>query len=275
MFFIYFPCALIASIIVYFDSVKQQMPLWWGPLVFFAPAAIPFYFIKTRRKKSILPLTIFLVICILAGTGEALLYSRMKEKVEFANRSPAAKEIIRLTHNLRYTIKQLNYFTTQLEESGGVGASTKNINKTLTFIGAMKSLMKEYTTVVKRFSLMVNDYRNLLIDEKLHWLLNVEEYYSETVITKYTTSLDHYLNTFEALLKYTGKHFEKIQMKSAKYLKNYDGYYMNYARALDRHRRMDVSRMKYQHNFLRYHPALEPYLPKMLDSRFFKIWMKK
>lgn len=275
MFFIYFPCALIASIVVYFDSVKQQMPLWWGPLVFFAPAAIPFYLIKTRRKKSIIPITVFVVICILVGIGEALLYSGMKEKVEFARHSPAAREILKFTGNIRYIVKQLNYFTVQLEELSGVGASTENIIETLAFTGAMQSLMKEHATAVKRLTLAVDDYRNILVAEKLDWVLNIEEYYSETVVIKYIKSLDHYLETFESLLKYTAKHFEDIQMKSAKHRKNYNGYYMNYARALDRHSRIDVGRMKYQHNFLRRYPKLEPYLLKMLDSRFFKIWAKK
>ncbi len=275
MFFIYFSCALIASIFVYLDSVKQQLPFWWGPLVFFAPVTTPFYIIKTIQKKSIILITIFTVVSILVGIGEFLLFSRISEKIEFESYSPASQEIIRFTDKLRYIVTKMNYYTVELENSTSVSTSVTGINEAVAFCGAMKSLMKENQRSLKRLSLMANDYRNLLIAEKLNWILDLDEFYSEKFVIKYLKSLDNYLDTFEALLKYTGKYFEEIQMKSAWHRKNYDGYYMNYARALDRHSRVNVGRMRYQHNFVVHHPELESYLPNVLDNRFFKIWSDK
>ncbi|SLM30477.1 membrane hypothetical protein [Desulfamplus magnetovallimortis] len=275
MFFIYFPCALIVAIVVYFDSIKYKMPVWWAPLVFFAPAATPIYLIKTRRKKSVIPIAVCLLISVVVLAGEGFLFSKAKDKAELASHSPAAREIIKFTDRIKDVVNTLNYYTIKLEEVSGVGASTANINETLDFVTDMKALLREHENLINGFTMTVNDYRNLLIAEKLGWLLNIEGYYTETVVVKYLKSFDAYLESFESLLKYTGEYFDEIQMKSLKHRKNYDGYYMNYARALDRHSRIDVGRMKYQYNFLKHYPDLEPYLPKVLDSRFFKIWVKK
>ncbi|MBF0468097.1 MAG: hypothetical protein HQK61_04315, partial [Desulfamplus sp.] len=250
MFFIYFSCAFVASIIVYIDSEKQQMPRWWSAIAFFAPVTIPYYIVKTRRKKSLVPLTVFAVIFILVGVGESFLYQMVKEKIIYSSYSPTAREILKFTEDLKYSVQQLNNLTLQLEDMSRVDSSPEKIYEVLAFVNAMQSLIKDNQRAVKRFVLIVNDYRNLLIDENFQWLLKIEEYYNEPVVEKYLRNLAAFLDAFSSLLRYTGENFYEITAGNSVYLKNYDGYYMNYVRALESHSRIDVSRMQFQHNFL-------------------------
>ncbi|MBF0257771.1 MAG: hypothetical protein HQK62_02855 [Desulfamplus sp.] len=275
MFFIYFSCAFVASIIVYIDSEKQRMPRWWSAIVFFAPVTIPYYIVKTRRKKSLIPLTAFLVIVILVGVGESVLYHRVKDRIIYSSYSPKAREILRFTEDLKYSVQKLNNLALQLDDMSRVDSSPEKIYEVLAFVKAMQSLMEDNQRAVKKFMLVVNDYRNLLIEENFNWLLKIEEYYNEPVVVKYLRTLAAYLDTFSSLLEYTGEHFQEITAGDSVYIKNYDGYYMNYLRALESHSRIDVNRMQFQHNFLVHAPELEPYLPIILQKRFVNIWKRK
>lgn len=275
MFFIYFACTFITAIFVYIDSEKQQMPRWWSAVVFFAPITMVYYLVKTRGKKSMVSLTAFLLIVILVGIGESFLYSRIKDKIIYSNYSATARDILRVSDTLKYSVRQLNDLTLELEDMNRVDSSTEKINEVLTFMDIMHSQMERTQRNVKKFVLVVNDYRNLLIDENFGWLLKIEEYYNEPVVKKYLKSLASYMDAFSALLRYTSENFEGISERDPMSLKNYDEYYMNYVRALDSHTLSDISRMQYQHNFLLHTPELEPYLPTILQKKFVNIWNKR
>jgi len=275
VFYIYFSFAFITAGLVCLDSGKQQMPRWWGAVIFFAPVTMIYYIIKTRQKNSLIPLTAFLVLFILVGIGESFLYSRIKDKIIYSNYSPRVREILRLTDELKHSVATLNDLTLQLDDMNRVDSSPAKINEVLSFMGEMQSQMEKNQKAVKRFILVVNDYRELLIAENFEWLLKVEEYYNEPVVLKYLRTLESYLNVFSALLKYTAANSQEISEGNQVYLKNYDGYYMNYVRALDSHGHIDVSRMQFQHNFLTHAPELEPYLPTILEKRFVNIWNKR
>ncbi|MBF0572262.1 MAG: hypothetical protein HQK69_00675 [Desulfamplus sp.] len=275
MFFIYFPVALILSIFVYIDSEKEKMPRWWAAVIFFAPITIIYYIIKTRREKSLIPLAILIFVFIAVGIGESFLYSRIKDKIIYSQLSPTAKEVLKLTEQLKYSITQLNYMTLEIDNLSSVDSSTKKIDEAYTLVDTMKSIFDENDKMIKKFILIVNDYRNLLLEENFDWLLKIEEYYKEPIVIKYLGHLSNYLNNFSSLLKYTGENFNEISNRSPVYLKNYDGYYMNYVRSLESYSLIDVSRMQYQHNFLVHNPELEPYLPTILQKRFVNIWKKK
>ncbi|MBF0229511.1 MAG: hypothetical protein HQK63_07965 [Desulfamplus sp.] len=275
MFFIYFPVALIFSIFVYIDSEKEQMPRWWAAVIFFAPITVIYYIIKTRQKKSLIPLTILLFVFILVGIGESFLYSRFKDKIIYSQYSSTAKEVLKLTEQLEYSIAQLNYMTLELENLSSVDSSIKKIDEAYTLVDTMKSILDENERMIKKFILIVNDYRNVLLEENFDWLLKIEEYYNEPIVIKYLDHLSTYLDSFASLLKYTGENFQEISNRTPVYLKNYDSYYMTYVRALESHSLIDIGRMQFQHNFLVHNPEIEPYLPTILQKRFMNIWKKK
>ncbi|MBF0302203.1 MAG: hypothetical protein HQK73_04120 [Desulfamplus sp.] len=275
MFYIYFVFSLIAAIFVYIDSEKHQMPRWWSAIIFFAPITMIYYIIQTRQKKSLIPLTVLVVIFVLVGIGESFLYTRIKNKIIYSSYSATAREILGFADELRYSVEQLNSLTLELEGMNSIDSSPAKINEVLYFINTMKESIKKNDRVVKKFLLVVNDYRDILIKEKFDWLIKIEEYYNQPVVIKYLNHLDLYLEAFYSLLQYTGENFQEINSRTPLYIKNYDGYYMNYVRELESHNRIDVVRMQFQHNFLVHYPQLEPYLPTIIKTRFMNIWSKK
>lgn len=275
MFYIYFIFSLIAAIFVYIDSTKQQMPRWWSAVIFFAPVTMIYYIIKTRQKKSLIPITLFVLIFVLVGAGESFLYTRIKDKIIYSNYSDTAKEILEFANELEYSVKQLNDLTLELEGMNSIDSSPAKIDEVLSFVYTMRQMLKENDRSVKEFILVINDYRDILIQEHFERLLKIEEYYKQPVVIKYLNNLDLYLEAFAGILKYTGENSQEIRDRVPMYIKNYDGYYMNYVRALESHNRIDVARMQFQHNFLLHYPELKPYLPTILQTRFVNIWNKK
>ena len=274
MFFIYFPCALVAAILIYVDSNRRKMPIWWGPLAFFAPMVVPLYLIKTRRKKSILPIVIFLSVFVLVGVGEGFLFSKFKEKTVYEKYSPVVQEVIRMANDIRSVVKKVNNIIGELEDKRGVSASPENIEEALVFIRSARAQMDQYTRVVANFNAASNEYHDRLRSEKLGWILYLQRYYKEKIVVKYLKSFVQYLQSFAAMLEYTKAHFYEIQGKEAKARRNYDSYYLNYVRALERHERLDVARMRFQRNFLKQHPKLKHYLPSVLNRQLIDIWQK-
>ncbi len=250
------------------------MPIWWGPLAFFAPMVIPLYLIKTRRKKSILPIVIFLSVFILVGVGEGFLFSRFKEKKVYENHSPVVQEVIRMANDIRSVVKKVNNIVGELEDKRGVGASPENIEETQVLIRSARAQMEQYTRVVGNFNAASNEYHDRLLSENLGWILYLQHYYKEKIVVKYLKSFVQYLQAFAAMLEYTKAHFYEIQGKDAKARRNYDSYYLNYVRALERHERLNVARMRFQHNFLKQHPKLERYLPSTFNRELIDIWQK-
>ena len=274
MFFIYFPCALVAAILIYVDSNHRKMPIWWGPLAFFAPMVVPLYLIKTRRKKSILPIVIFLSVFVLVGVGEGFLFSKFKEKTAYEKYSPVVQEVIQMANDIRSVVKKVNNIIGELEDKRGVSASPENIEEALVFIRSARAQMDQYTRVVANFNAASNEYHDRLRSEKLGWILYLQRYYKEKIVVKYLKSFVQYLQTFAAMLEYTKAHFYEIQGKEATARRNYDSYYLNYVRALERHERLDVARMRFQRNFLKQHPKLKRYLPSVLNRQLIDIWQK-
>ncbi|MBF0201850.1 MAG: hypothetical protein HQK66_11180 [Desulfamplus sp.] len=272
MFFIYFPFSIIAATLVYFDAEKRQMPQWWPAMAFMAPITIPLYLVKTRQQRSIVPIAAFLSLAVLVIVGESFFFMKMRDSVQFQNYSPTVQEIVRITHRIEYIVKKFNHFTVQLEKVKGVGASTQSIEKALVFIRAMQSLMKDYRTTINNLDAAVNDYGNNLISENALWVIKLEEFYSEPIIVRYVKSLDNHLEAFESLLVYTAANFEEIRSKNKRVRQNYDGYYLNYVRALESHSLLDTGRMRFQYLFLKDNPELKPYMPAILNDKFFKIW---
>lgn len=262
------------SIAVYIDSDRQKMPKWWAPLLFFAPAATPLYLIKTRKKESLVPMLVFVLIFLLVGIGEGFLFTRFKKIVVYENYSPAVRQVVQMAYNLRDVVDQLNDKIGELDDTSGVGASPESIEETLVFIRSIQRLLDEYIKAIDLFNLSVNEYQERLISEKLGWILYLQKFYKEKIVIKYLRSLDQYLEAFASMLDYTKNHFWEIQSKQARARKNYDTYYLNYVRALERHERLDVGRMRFQHLFMKQHPQLEDYLPSMLKHRFIDIWQK-
>lgn len=275
MFYIYFSFAFIAAAVVYMDSEKQQMPRWWSIIVFFAPVTMVYYIIKTRQKKSLIPITAFVVVFILVGIGESFLYSRVKNEIIYASYSPKAREILEFTDNLKYSVKQLNDLILQLDDMSRVDSTPEKMNEVLDFMVTIQSQIEKTHKAVQRFVLVVNDYRDLLIEEKFDWMFKIEGYYNEPVVVKYLKNLSAYIEAFSELLRYTSENFQGVASKDPVTLSNYDQYYMNYVRALESNNTIDVSRMQFQHDFLIHAPKLEPYLPTILQKRFVDIWNKR
>ncbi len=274
MFYIYFLFSFIGAVFVYIDSKKEMMPRWWAVVIFFAPITLIYYILKTRQKKSLIPISIFILAFILVSIGESFLYTRIKNKIIYSGYSSTAKEILKFTDGLKYSVKKLNTLTLQFERLNSIDSSPTRINEVKIFVETIQAAIKENDKSVKKFLLLVNDYRTILIEENFDWLLKIESYYSEPIVAKYLNNFALYLEAFHAILKYTEENFQEINARSPLYLKNYDGYYMNYVRALESHNLIDVGRMQFQHNFLLHNPELEPYLPVILNKRFVNIWKK-
>jgi hypothetical protein len=85
--------------------------------------------------------------------------------------------------------------------------------------------------------------------------------------------LKKYLDSFEALLKYTYINFYKIKdLKIQENLNNYDEYYLKYRRDVDSHNRFNVKRINFQNAFLKKYPEVKPYLPSKRQTEAFKLW---
>lgn len=272
MFFIYFPCTIILGIIVFLDSKKYNYPRWWSAVVCLAPITAPYYIIATRGKKSLVLLTLFFVLSGFACAGEFFLYTRFKQKMHYNDYSPYAKQALDYTDQLKQGMSQLNGFIENLDSLGRVNSSLEKVNSTLDLMKTLKLAATSTEEVSKRFLLLMDDYSLSINESELAWLHHLSDYYTNRAVIKYFTALHIYVEEFSRLLSFTADNFNDIQLRNSKHQKNYDYYYLNYIRALERLNKVDIQRMAFHQKITRKYPDITSYVPVISQTRFLKVW---
>ncbi len=265
MYYLYFSYAFIISIIVLFFSFKDGESKWWGVLVFFAPVTAPFYFLKTRMKKGIVPAIITILIFIGVCSGEGYFYLKRQQKFDYDKFPPVVGQMIRLSRSMKIATNNLNKDIAQLNQLSRSESSLENMTATVELIGKMRVEIIETKSIYRKLTSFLKNYRGILERKNFGWLADIEKYYNNEVMTIYFKKLQTYLDCFEALLQFTFKNFNAIGKRVPVALDNYDAYYLRYRGAMDDYNRIGNMRVRFQNEFLKEHPKLVRFLPEVLN----------
>lgn len=269
MYMIYFPYAIAVAVWVLIDSGKRNVSRLWSLPILFSPVLTSLYLFRTRPGKSLVPIVIAVVSLVCVGIGEYTIdriYYR--ETLTFSNYSPIAKKMIELSQDLKASTTTLDDAIEKLEGMSRVESKLQNMGKTIQLIGDMRVLMIRNKQAELTLISFAKEYREILEQDGMEWLLTIETYYNNRVVLLHEKKLNEYLDAFEALLQFIFEHYYKIHAQDIRTLNNYDAYYMNYRRAVDSHNAINIKRITYQDSLLEEHPGLKPYLPSIRQIDF-------
>ncbi len=264
MYYLYFSYAFIIAILIFVLSLKQNESKWWGVLVFFSPITAPFYFLKTKAKKGIIPAFITAVIFAVVCIGEYHVHINRAKEISYSQYPPVVRQAIRLSSSLKIITNNLNYDIAQLNSLSRSESSLENMSATIELIGKMRVEIIKRDAAFHRLSSFLHDYKSNLEQNSFEWLLNIEKYYNNKITAIYFKKLKRYLDTFESLLQYTFQNFNKINRRVPVALDNYDAYYLRYRGAMDDYNRIGNMKIKFQNRFLKKNPVLVKFLPQIL-----------
>ncbi len=271
-FYFYFSFAAILSLVLFWDIRKTESSKWWVLFGLAAPVTVPYYIITSHPKKWIVPILIFFGVFMAVIAGETVVYKMEVERMKYIDYSSEAKQMIRLCDDLKQATINLDNGIRHLEEMSKLESRETDIAATISFIGVMRLLLLKKQEAVDKLVAFVRDYETLLAQQGLKWQFQIVTYYNNSIVTQYTTTLKDYLKVFEELLQYTFDNFKHIKSMSPKHLHNYDSYYINYRRAVDRHNRIGVKRMEFQNSLIKANPELKPFLPDLRTTEFLRFW---
>ena len=264
MYYFYFSYAFIIAIVIFVLSLKQNESKWWGALVFFSPITAPFYFLKTKAKKGIIPALITALIFIGVCAGEYHVHIKRVKKINYSQYPPVVRQAIRLSSSLKIITNNLNDDIAQLNQLSRSESSLENMSATIELIGKMRVKIIKRQAAFRRLSSFLNDYESNLEQNGFERLINIKKYYNNTIATLYFKKLKIYLDTFESLLQFTFENFNKISRKVPVALDNYDAYYLRYRGAMDDYNRIGNRKIEFQNRFLKENPELVKFLPQVL-----------
>ncbi len=264
---------LLVAIIFFIYFIRNKYPVSWTLVILAAPVTVPYYVLKTNRERGVIYVMIFLSTFSAVATGEVILYSMKKEEMKYAGMPPIKRQMVQLTENLKNSTQKLDQAILNLEEMSKVESSLDKIKETIDYIGYVRLLLENNQEAVAMVVDYANDYSSYFEKKNIKWVSKVDEYYKAAPVVKHHETLETYLNEFEDLLKYTFKNFYEItELKLPKAQKNYDQYYLEYRRAVDRHNKYNIRRIEFQNRFLKENPSLKKYLPGKRQTDSFKIW---
>ncbi|MFH1152557.1 MAG: hypothetical protein V1793_01975 [Pseudomonadota bacterium] len=263
-YYLYVPYVVILSIWVFMDSRKHGIPRWWSLLVLASPVTVLVYAFMSRPANWKKSLIFCLVSMVAMGVGGYALEARSRSgAIHISNYSPEATELMELATTLRDVTDKMDRAVDRLEELSRVESKLQNMGETVQLIGEMKVLIIQHRNAEISLIRFAGNNQSLLEREGLGWLLSIKTYYENRVVIHHMEVLEEYLEDFEALLNYIIGNFREIEMRTPKYIQNYDAYYLSYRRAVDRHNAINIRRVQYQDAMLKKYPELKLYLPSI------------
>lgn len=262
------------AIVIFALSLKMNESKWWGVLVFFSPITAPFYFLKTKAKKGIIPAFITAMIFALVCIGEYHIYFNRAKEINYSQYPPVVRQTIRLSSSLKIITKNLNDDIEQLNLISRSESSLENMSATVELIGKMRVEIIKRHAAFKRLSSFLHDYKSNLEQNRFERLLNIEKYYNNNINALYFKKLKIYLDTFESLLQFTFQNFNKISRRVPVALDNYDAYYLRYRGAMDDYNRIGNMKIEFQNQFLKKNPELVEFLPQTLHMNSLELKSK-
>lgn len=242
-------------------------------MVLFAPVTTPYFIFKARKKSGMIIFMVFLASFCAVGATEFFLYTRYMEKNRYMHLPPVARQMIKLSDELKASTVKLDHALAKLENLSKVESKIHELKNTIDFIARLRIIMIENQAAIDRLVKHTADYKSFFSRKDLEWIVHIQRFYKDRTVIQHHKTLERYLNNFEALLKYTYVNFYNItEHKDPKTLKNYDEYYLNYRRAVDSHNRFNVRRMEFQNAFLKKYPDIKPFLPNERQTETFRLW---
>ncbi|MDY0219698.1 MAG: hypothetical protein RBR67_00970 [Desulfobacterium sp.] len=274
MFAFYTLFSLVTSFAAFLLFLKQKFPSQSVLFVLLAPVTAPYFFLRANPgsspwKKTMGVILFYLCFMFVCGV-EIHSFSQETGRLTMGGHSPLQKRMLQLSDKLKSSTRAFYLAIRDLESAGTTVSSRSNIDKTTSSIETLRVRMVENKNDVDQFLSFVRHYKASLQNNGFSDSLLIEEFFTDPVVTLHLKSLEAYLAAFESLLNYTFDNFETINSKSNRHLKNYDAYYINYRRAVDRHNLLCLRRIKYQNALLVKHPELKLYLPSMIHTDFLK-----
>ena len=273
MYYLYFPyVAVVAGLMVY-ECHQKKYPRWWAVMVLLAPVTTPYFIFKSRKESGMKFFLVFLTTFCAVCAAEFFLYAHYMEKNRYAHLSPVARQMIKLSEQLKASTVKLDHALAKLENLSKVESRVHELKNTIDFIVQLRIFLIENQEAIDRLVKYTADYKSFFSAKDLEWIVHIQEFYKDRTVIQHHKTLKTYLDNFEALLKYTYVNFYNItDHKSPKHLKNYDEYYLSYRRAVDSHNRFNVRRMEFQNAFLKKYPDIKPFLPSERQTDTFRLW---
>lgn len=269
----YFPYVLVLAFVFVVYFIRNKYPVSWALVILAAPITVPYYILKTNREKGVIYVMLFLSTFSAVAAGEIILYSIKKEEMKYAGMPPIKRQMVQLTENLKNSTRKLDQAILQLEEMSKVESSVDKIKETIDYIDYVRVLLENNQEAVSMLVEYVKNYSSYFEQKNINWVSKIDKYYKSPSVIKHHETLKKYLNEFEDLLQYTLRNFYEITvLKQPKARKNYDHYYLEYRRAVDRHNKYNVRRIEFQNQFLKENPSLKKYLPGERQTDSFRIW---
>lgn len=273
MYYLYFPYVLGLAGIFFVYFFRNKYPVSWSLIILAAPVTVPYYILKTNREKGIIYVMIFLSTFSAVAAGEIILYSMKKEEMKYAGMPPIKRQMVRLTENLKTSTQEMDRAILKLEELSKVESNLDKIKETIDYIGYVRMLLKKNREDVSMVVEYAENYSSYFEKKNIHWVSKIDKYYKSRPVKEYHEALEEYLNEFEELLRFTFRNFHEItELEQPKAQKNYDQYYLEYRRAVDRHNKYNIRRIKFQNRYLEKNPALKKYLPGKRQTDSFRVW---
>ena len=273
MYYLYLPYVLILGIVFFVYFIRNKYPVSWALVILAAPVTVPYYILKTKREKGVVYVMIFLSTFSAVAAGEVILYSMKKEEMKYVGMPPIKRQMVRLTQDLKTSTRKLDQAVLELEEMSKVESSIDKIKETIDHIGYVRLLLEKNKETISMLVEYAKNYSGYFEQKNINWVSKIDEYYKSPAVVKHHQTLETYLNEFEDLLRFAFRNFyELTELKQPKARKNYDQYYLEYRRAVDRHNKYNVRRIEFQNRFLEKNPSLKTYLPGKRQTDSFRIW---
>jgi hypothetical protein len=255
------------------ECYKRDRPKWWAIMVLFAPITTPWFIFKSRKESGIILFMVFLITFAAVVGTEFFLYTEYIEKNRYSDLSPVIRQMIRLTEDLKATTVELDNALVKLAGLSKVESRIHKIKNTIDFIYEVRDIEAVNKNAILRLENYLYDNKSFFAKKNFSWLFKIQEFYDNHNVVQSYKRMKTYLDSFEDLLRYTYVNFSHIKdLKTQKYLQNYDQYYLRYRRAVDSHNRFNVKRIDFQNKFKKKHPEVTPYLPGKRQTETFKLW---
>jgi len=258
---------------MFWECRSKKRPVWWALMVLFAPVTTPWFIFQSRKASGIIIFMVFLTSFSAVGGTQFYLYTNYMEKNKYSDLPPVTRHMIRIAEELKASTVKFDQALVKLEGLSKVESRIHEIKNTIDFIYKVREIEIENKNAIFRLEKYLDDYKDFFIKQDLEWLFYIHEFYDNHNVVQHYKSLKKYLDSFEALLRYTYTNFYNIdELKTPEHLQNYDQYYLKYRRDVDSHNIFNVKRINYQNKFLKEHPEVKPYLPGKRQTETFKLW---
>lgn len=272
MFYLYFPYVILLTLVLLAQFAGEEKSKMWAVIVLFAPVTAPYYIFRVKKEEGITWIMIFLASFSAVIAGEIALYAFTKEKLKYVNKTPIVREAMKIADELKTTTAKFDASIITLEEMSRIISGLGKIEETINFIAVVRENGNKNKVMVAQLKTYVHKYRSYYSKKNINWVLQIDEYYNNAIVSTHLESLDEYLNSFEDLLVFSYKNFYKIvELEDLKFLKNYDAYYLRYRRAAERFSKYNSHRTEYQRQFVQENPKIAAYLPGARQTKVFSI----